>query len=148
METNTENKAPRTEKKPAKVRTEKQQNLIALRNWVLSLLGIAIVVGIAWVLLASDGTTEPVEVRPYDMADSTDADVEATVDWIGVSSGTPQADTAEPERPAETAAPKQEETEEATEGEGDEVSVETITPAPAPATPAAPAAPASTEDAN
>lgn len=142
METSQENKSAQQVGAPKKIRTEKQQNLIALRNWVLSLLGIAIIVGIGWALLSSGDDTEPVEVRPYDMADSTDADVEATVDWIGVASGTPQAATAEPERSTATEAPKQEEEtsqDEATE-DAEEVSVETLTPAPA-ANPA-PAAPA------
>ena len=78
--------------------TEKKKDLIALRNWALSILGIAIIIGVGVVLLSSDDSAEPVEVRPYDPADTLDAaDMESPVDWLGASNGKPAGSTGAPE---------------------------------------------------
>lgn len=142
MDTNKGKQAgnPATKSAP-QARSERQKNLIALRNWTLSLLGIAIVIGVAWALLSSGGDGEPVEVRPYDLADTTDADVEATVDWLGVSNGRPAGATEEAERPAEPTQPQEEaEAEMQTPAEtNEEITVETITPAPSPSSASTPA---------
>ena len=122
--------------------TEKKLDLIALRNWVLSILGIAIVIGIGVILLSSDDEAEPVEVRPYDPADTLDADeMESSVDWLGASNGKPAGSTGEPERVVEKpAAPVNDEPREEPASESsEEVVVETVTPAPAPAPASAPA---------
>lgn len=81
------------------------------------------------------------EVRPYDLADTTDADVEATVDWLGVSNGKPAGATEETERPAEPTQPQEEaEAEMQTPAEtNEEITVETITPAPSPSSASTPA---------
>lgn len=116
--------------------TEKKKDLIALRNWALSILGIAIIVGVGVVLLSSDDSAEPVEVRPYDPADTLDAaDMESPVDWLGASNGKPAGSTGVPEpAAAKPAAPGADEPQEAQSAEpAEDVVVETITPAPAPA---------------
>ena len=116
--------------------TEKKKDLIALRNWALSILGIAIIVGVGVVLLSSDDSADPVEVRPYDPADTLDAaDMESPVDWLGASNGKPAGSTGAPEpAAAKPAAPGADEPQEAQSAEpAEDVVVETITPARAPA---------------
>ena len=116
--------------------TEKKKDLIALRNWALSILGIAIIIGVGVVLLSSDDSAEPVEVRPYDPADTLDAaDMESPVDWLGASNGKPAGSTGAPEpTAAKPAAPGGDEPQETQSAEpAEDVVVETITPAPAPA---------------
>ena len=116
--------------------TEKKKDLIALRNWALSILGIAIIVGVGVVLLSSDDSADPVEVRPYDPADTLDAAyMESPVDWLGASNGKPAGSTGAPEpAAAKPAAPGADEPQEAQSAEpAEDVVVETITPAPAPA---------------
>ncbi len=116
--------------------TEKKKDLIALRNWALSILGIAIIIGVGVVLLSSDDSAEPVEVRPYDPADTLDAaDMESPVDWLGASNGKPAGSTGAPEpAAAKPAAPQSDEPQETQSAEpAEDVVVETITPAPAPA---------------
>ena len=116
--------------------TEKKKDLIALRNWALSILGIAIIIGVGVVLLSSDDSAEPVEVRPYDPADTLDAaDMESPVDWLGASNGKPAGSTGAPEpAAAKPAAPQSDEAQETQSAEpAEDVVVETITPAPAPA---------------
>ena len=115
--------------------TEKKKDLIALRNWALSILGIAIIIGVGVVLLSSDDSAEPVEVRPYDPADTLDAaDMESPVDWLGASNGKPAGSTGAPEpAAAKPAAPQADEAQETQSAEpAEDVVVETITPAPAP----------------
>lgn len=116
--------------------TEKKKDLIALRNWALSILGIAIIIGVGVVLLSSDDSAEPVEVRPYDPADTLDAaDMESPVDWLGASNGKPAGSTGAPEpAAAKPAVPQADEAQETQSAEpAEDVVVETITPAPAPA---------------
>lgn len=116
--------------------TEKKKDLIALRNWALSILGIAIIIGVGVVLLSSDDSAEPVEVRPYDPADTLDAaDMESPVDWLGASNGKPAGSTGAPEpAAAKPVAPQADEAQETQSAEpAEDVVVETITPAPAPA---------------